>query len=109
MSYSIKVTANFAKEAKPLIKKYPSFKSDVGKLIHELEVNPTLGTPLGHNLFKIRIAISSKGRGKSGGARVITYVVSDNAIVNLISIYDKAEYDTADIEILLGILKNEGL
>lgn len=52
MSYSIKVTANFAKEAKSLIKKYPSFKSDVGKLIHELEVNPTLGTPLGHNLSK---------------------------------------------------------
>ena len=109
MSHSIKITASFAKEAKPLIKKYPSFKSDVGKLIHKLEVNPTLGTPLGHNLFKIRIAISSKGRGKSGGARVITYVLSDNAVVNLISIYDKAEYDTADIEVLLVILKNEGL
>ena len=109
MSYSIKVTANFEKEAKPLIKKYPSFKSDIAKLIHELETNPTLGIPLGHNLFKIRIAISSKGKGKSGGARIITYVLSKNETVNLVSIYDKAEYDTADINTLLGILQREGL
>ncbi|HEX3385178.1 MAG TPA: addiction module toxin RelE [Mucilaginibacter sp.] len=109
MNFTIKITRHFEKDAKPLIKKYPSFKSDVTKLIHELETNPTLGTPLGHNLFKIRIAISSKGKGKSGGARVITYVVSKNETVNLISIYDKAEYDTADIDILLGIVKSEGL
>ncbi|HVS93942.1 MAG TPA: hypothetical protein VHE59_18015 [Mucilaginibacter sp.] len=68
MSFSVKITGNFEKEAKPLIKKYPSFKSDIAKLINDLELNPTLGTSLGHNLFKIRIAISSKGRGKSGGA-----------------------------------------
>jgi len=109
MSYSIKITANFDKEAKPLIKKYPSFKSDIARLINDLETNPTVGIPLGHNLFKIRIAISSKGKGKSGGARIITYVVSKNETVNLISIYDKAEYDTADINTLLGILRNEGL
>src|SRR5579859_5795177 len=76
MSYNIKITANFDKEAKPLIKKYPSFKSDIARLISDLETNPTLGIPLGRNLFKIRIAISSKGKGKSGGARIITYVVS---------------------------------
>jgi len=109
MNYRIKITTNFEKEAKPLLKKYPSFKSDIGKLIDELESNPTIGTPLGHNLFKIRIAISSKGRGKSGGARVITYVISKNEVVNLISIYDKAEYDSADINTLLEILRNEGL
>jgi mRNA-degrading endonuclease RelE of RelBE toxin-antitoxin system len=109
MSYSIKVTANFEKEAKPLIKKYPSFKADIAKLIYELETNPTLGISLGHNLFKIRIAISSKGKGKSGGARMITYVVSKNETVNLISIYDKGEYDTANIDTLLGILRDEGL
>ena len=109
MSFRIKITRNFEKEAKPLIKKHPSFKSDIGRLIDELEVNPELGTSLGHNLFKIRVAISSKGRGKSGGARVITYVVTKNQMVYLISIYDKAEYDTAKIETLLEILKSEGL
>lgn len=40
---------------------------------------------------------------------VISYVILQNEIVNLISIYDKAEYDTAQIDVLLGILKSEGL
>jgi len=109
MNFRIKITRNFDKEAKPLLKKYPSFKKDIAKLIDELELNPELGKPLGHNLFKIRIAISSKSRGKSGGARIITYVILENETVHLISIYDKAEYDTAEIDVLLKILKNEGL
>jgi len=109
MNFRIKITGNFDKEAKPLLKKYRSFRNDIAKLIDELELNPKLGTPLGHNLYKVRIAISSKGRGKSGGARVITYVILENETVHLISIYDKAEYDTAGIATLLIILKDEGL
>ena len=109
MNFRIKITGNFIKEAKPLIKKYPSFKDDIAKLINELELNPELGISLGHNLYKIRIAISSKGRGKSGGARIITYVILENKMVHLISIYDKAEYDTAQTSTLLKILKAEGL
>jgi len=105
----IKITGNFDKEVKPLLKKYRSFRNDIAKLIDELELNPKLGTPLGHNLYKVRIAISSKGRGKSGGARIITYVILENETVHLISIYDKAEYDTAGIATLLTILKDEGL
>jgi len=109
MNFRIKITSNFDKEAKPLLKKYRSFRNDIAKLIGELELNPKLGTPLGHNLFKVRIAIASKGRGKSGGARIITYVILENETVHLISIYDKAEYDTAGIATLLTILKDEGL
>jgi mRNA-degrading endonuclease RelE of RelBE toxin-antitoxin system len=109
MKFRIKVTRNFEKEAKPLLKKYPSFKIDITKLINDLELNPELGTALGHSLFKVRVAISAKGRGKSGGARVITYVILKDETVHLISIYDKAEYDTAKTEKLLEILKNEGL
>ena len=109
MNFRIKITSNFDKEAKPLLKKYRSFRNDIAKLIDELELNPKLGTPLGHNLYKVRIAIGSKGRGKSGGARIITYVILENETVHLISIYDKAEYDTAGIATLLTILKDEGL
>jgi len=109
MNFRIKITQNFEKEAKPLIKKYPSFKNDLASLINDLELNPELGISLGHNLYKIRLAISSKGRGKSGGARIITYVVLENEIVHLLSIYDKAEYDTAKVDTLLKILKSEGL
>jgi mRNA-degrading endonuclease RelE of RelBE toxin-antitoxin system len=109
MNFKIKVTRNFDKEAKPLIKKYPSFKNDIAKLIGDLELNQELGTPLGGNLYKIRIAIGSKSRGKSGGARVITYVILENESIYLISVYDKAEYDTAEINALLKILRKEGL
>lgn len=109
MNFKIKITRNFEKEAKPLLKKYASFKTDITNLIEELEINPELGKALGHNLYKIRIAISGKGRGKSGGARIITYVIFKNETVYLISIYDKAEYDTAEIGTLLQMLREEGL
>ncbi len=109
MNFTIKLTRNFEKEAKPLLKKYPSLKKDITKFIDDLKSNPGQGTSLGHGLFKVRIAISSKNQGKSGGARIITYAVYRDEIVYLISIYDKAAYDTADVNVLIDILKQEGL
>ncbi len=74
MSYKIIAISNFRKEAKKLYKKYPSLKGELFELGKELSIQPALGTPLGNNCYKIRTAISSKGRGKSGGGRVICYV-----------------------------------
>ncbi len=68
MSYKIELSANFKKEAKKLVKKYPSLKAELANLFTELEENPTLGTPLGKEIYKIRLAITSKNKGKSGGA-----------------------------------------
>jgi len=76
-----------------LMKKYPSLKEEIRLLAEELEGNPTCGISLGHQCYKIRLAIASKGRGKSGGARVITYFVSDESTIFLLSIYDKSEQD----------------
>jgi hypothetical protein len=73
------------------MKKYSSLKEEIRILAEELERNPTCGTPLGHQCYKIRLAIASKSKGKAGGARVITYFVSDESIVFLLSIYDKSE------------------
>lgn len=109
MKFRIEITEYFEKEVKPLLKKYPSLKSDIDGLITQLESNPQLGISLGHNLFKIRISISSKGKGKSGGGRVITFIVKENEVVYLMSIYDKSEYDTAKPKALLEILRREGL
>jgi mRNA-degrading endonuclease RelE of RelBE toxin-antitoxin system len=109
MNFRIKITRNFEKEAKPLLKKNPSLKNDIAGLINGLESNPEQGTPLGHGLFKVRMAISDKAKGKSGGARVVTYVILKDERVHLISIYDKADYDSAKIDVLLNILKAEGL
>jgi hypothetical protein len=64
---TVKITSNFKKEAKPLLKRYPSLKNELSDLENELRSNPTLGTSLGNNSFKIMLKIASKGKGKSGG------------------------------------------
>jgi hypothetical protein len=94
---------------KRLAKKYPSLIEDILKLIEALGKNPEEGTALGKGLFKIRLAIESKGKGKSGGARVITYVLFSRSTVYLASIYDKSEQANVSTLILLKLLKEEGI
>jgi mRNA-degrading endonuclease RelE of RelBE toxin-antitoxin system len=91
MSYEVRTLPLFEKEFKRLYKKYPSLKSDLSLLISHLEVNPFEGTSLGKNFYKIRLRISSKGIGKSGGARIISCVKKVKGVVYLASIYDKSE------------------
>lgn len=91
MSYNVEATGYFARQVKRLIKKYPSLKSEMSYLIESLEANPKQGTPLGRECYKIRLAIGSKGKGKSGGARVITHVYILRKTVYLLSMYDKSE------------------
>jgi mRNA-degrading endonuclease RelE of RelBE toxin-antitoxin system len=94
MSYKINVTKEFAKEIKRLSTKYPSIRKDFQHFLESIEMNPFQGTPLGNSCYKVRMAISSKSKGKSGGARVITYVHITMEAVILISIYDKSELST---------------
>jgi mRNA-degrading endonuclease RelE of RelBE toxin-antitoxin system len=94
MSYKIELTDNFIKEAKKLIKKYPSLRSEIAELGKELAENPTTGTPLGNDVYKIRLAIASKNKGKSGGARVISFVKIIDETVYLLSIFNKGKKDT---------------
>lgn len=91
MSYEVRTISAFEKQFKKLSKKYPSLKSDLFNLIKELEANPFYGTSLGKDFYKIRLAISSKGKGKSGGARVISCIKIIKNIVYLAAIYDKSE------------------
>lgn len=91
MSYNVYLTHRFEKELKRLVKKHPSIKQDFRQLIESLEENPILGFSLGKNCYKIRMAISSKGKGKSGGSRIISYVYFENEVVYLLTIYDKNE------------------
>jgi mRNA-degrading endonuclease RelE of RelBE toxin-antitoxin system len=82
--------------------------------------NPHLGIPLGQDSYKIRLAVKSKGKGKSGGIRIISHLDTeiiglietegDNIIVNLISIYDKSEtasISTKELRDLITGLQNE--
>ncbi|SDE32545.1 mRNA-degrading endonuclease RelE, toxin component of the RelBE toxin-antitoxin system [Mucilaginibacter pineti] len=101
MSYKILLTPSFERELKKLSKKYLSLKGDLSVLLTLLKEDPTTGKSLGNDCYKIRLAISSKNKGKSGGARVITYVKIVDEVIYLISIYDKSDTDSiSDNEIL---------
>lgn len=91
MNYKVKTIPYFDKQLKRMAKKFPSLKQEYGNLLDSLENKPTQGTPLGNNCFKIRMAITSKGKGKPGGARIITCVLVKDTSVYLLDIYDKSE------------------
>jgi hypothetical protein len=104
MAYEIYTIDYFDKQFKKLLKKYPSLKSEITELINSLKNNPSLGTSLGNNCYKIRLAISSKGKGKSGGARIITFVTIIEQKLFLLSIYDKSNQDSISDGQLLQLL-----
>ena len=83
MSFLVETIYHFEREARKLKKKFPSLKDEINQLIDDLEENPLLGTPLGNGFYK--------GKGKRGGARIVTYVKVVAETVYLVSIYDKSE------------------
>ena len=110
MRYNVLSISPFDRQLKRLAKKFPSLKEEYAELVEKLEENPVQGTPLGNNCFKIRLAITSKGRGKSGGARVFTHIYIENETVFLIAIYDKSEQtDISDKELRELLLEIETL
>lgn len=112
MNYSIVFDKSFEKEVKRLSKRYSSLKSDLIELQEEIYANPQIGIDLGNGLRKIRMRISSKGRGKSGGARVISFTVVvaiDETEINLLYIYDKAERESISLKEIEELLRKNGL
>jgi mRNA-degrading endonuclease RelE of RelBE toxin-antitoxin system len=116
MKVTVRITQSFKAEVKPLLKKYRSLTKDLSLLEKELIENPRLGIPLGRNPFKIRLKITSKRKGKSGGARVISLVEStlitiaafsseEDVTVYLLSIYDKSEVENISDKELSELLK----
>ncbi|MFN7689572.1 MAG: type II toxin-antitoxin system RelE/ParE family toxin [Bacteroidota bacterium] len=106
MSYKVKTLDIFENQAKRLIKKYVSLKSELFQLVSQLKEEPKHGTAIGKNCYKIRISISSKGKGKSGGARIITNIVIKDETVYLLSIYDKSDKENLTDKELDELLKN---
>lgn len=109
MNFNILTTSSFDKELKTLAKKHSSLKDDIKILSNSLKENPTQGVALGKDCYKVRIKISSKKRGKSGGARVITYVKIINSSIYLLSIFDKSEKESLSKIEIEKILKNADL
>lgn len=105
MSYNLIITRAFERDVKPLLKKYKSLKNDLAGLLESLENEPAQGKPLGKDCYKIRLSISSKGKGKSGGARVITCVKIISEKVFLLTIYDKSYKEDINDKDLNELLK----
>lgn len=87
------------------LKRYQSLKNELLILVNELKENPEQGKSIGKNCFKIRISIASKGKGKSGGARLITNIVINDSTVYLLSIYDKSDKENITDKELIELLK----
>ena len=89
MSYRIEVAPEFARRLKKLSKRYKSIKKDYEDFLHSLQSNPLQGVDLGKGLRKIRMSIASKGKGKSGGARVIYLDVFEKEKLYFLFAYPK--------------------
>lgn len=109
MNFEIITSDYFDVEAKKLAKRYKSFKEDLIEFRKELKKNPLQGTEIAPNIRKIRMSITTKGRGKSGGARVITYttlVTEQEGKIYLLLIYDKADASSVKMNVVKQIVKD---
>ncbi len=106
MSYNVLLIPPFERQIKRLSKKYPSLKEEFFDLLESLEDNPEQGSKLGKSCYKIRISIASTGKGKSGGARIITNIVIREKTVYLLSIYEKSEKNNLTDKELDDLLKH---
>jgi mRNA-degrading endonuclease RelE of RelBE toxin-antitoxin system len=85
---------SFEQEANRLAKRYSSLREDIAGLRSLLILNPKTGTSLGGGVYKIRLAIKSKGKGKRSGARIISLYFERDSELFLLSIYDKSDQAT---------------
>lgn len=109
MSFEVVTTAEFESQAKAIQKRHRSFKNDLRDFVLSISENPFQGVDLGSGIRKIRMTITSKGRGKSGGARVITYTVitaETEGRVYLMNVYDKSDFSTVELSVIKGMIRD---
>lgn len=102
MNFEVLTTPDFEKDFKALFKRHKSIKKDWEEFEKSLKENSFQGVELSPGIRKIRMAISSKGKGKSGGARVVTYMIlisEESGEIYLIDIYDKSDFSTVDMAV----------
>ena len=111
MSYVIQTGKDFDVSLKKLMKRYRSLPDDYEALLESLEKNPFQGAELCPGIRKIRMSIKSKGRGKSGGARVITanaIVPEHEGRIVLLTIYDKEDASTVKLNVIKQMARELG-
>ncbi|OQY00226.1 MAG: hypothetical protein B6I24_00030 [Bacteroidetes bacterium 4572_128] len=105
--YQVSYSNTFEKNVKRLFKKHKSLKSDLRNFINNLEENLKNSVEIKSNIFKLRLAIKSKSQGKSGGARIIMYKITEDFKIYLLHIYDKSEKKNVNITFIKDLIKNE--
>lgn len=111
MSFTVILTDNFKREFKRLVKKFRSLEQELVELCAQLAENPSEGTlistlPNDNKVYKVRLAVKSKGKGKSGGMRVISYTVTQSGKIYLLTIYDKSERPNISDKEIQQIIKD---
>jgi len=108
----IVTTAIFARKVKPLLKKYKTLGESLFSLQEDLIRNPRSGVSYGANIYKVRLADPSKGKGTSGGFWVVTYLVIENqqdTTIQLITILNKSEEASVTKDDVIKLIKKCGL
>ena len=109
MNFKVLTTPEFESQSKALKKRHRSFKNDLKELVLSLMENPFQWTELSPGIRKIRMAITSKGRGKSGGARIITYKIvaaESEGRVYLMNVYDKSDFSSVELSIIKSMIRD---
>lgn len=112
MSIDIRPSQVFLRKMKALKKKYHNIPADIKNLERNLIDNPYLGTDLGKGLRKVRMKITDKGKGKSGGARIILHSAIfsvEDGHITLLTIYDKSEQENISDAELRELLNDVNL
>ena len=105
MNFEVSTTPEFEAQAKKLSKRHRSFKDDIRNFVLSLKENPFQGVELSPGIRKIRMSITSKGRGKSGGARIITVLATEeNGHVYLMNVFDKSDFSTVELSIIQSMV-----
>ena len=102
-------TPTFDNELKSLAKRHRSLLADIAQLANNLLNNPQEGESLGRGCYKVRMAITSKGKGKSGGARIITCVKIELDTLYMLTIYDKSDRENISTAELTELLNEIGV
>ncbi len=113
MKIGIELSDSFERDFKRLKKRYRSLTSDLNILKNDLLENPYLGIDLGKGVYKIRLAIKSKGRGKSGSGRVVAhhtiFLEMSEHLITLLTIYDKSEKVNITEKEIIALLEKNGI
>jgi mRNA-degrading endonuclease RelE of RelBE toxin-antitoxin system len=105
--FIIRTTEIFDKSVKKKFKKYPTLIKDLQLLKVQLLNNSISGIPQGKDCYKIRMSIASKNKGKSSGARVITYVKIEKKLITMPDVFDKADKESITGKKLEKLIKKQ--